>query len=807
MAVLRDLSYAEPMSTYVPMNFQALDDLGKTLDQRYRTNEANLSTANSALKGLNVRNPYQPLVDEVVGTTRSKLDALSQRPDYENIGRELTKVVTEFDENDTVRAALRDKTAYDQYRETQTKRVGAKENGIRQTQYDRALALSENQNSTVEFDPVTGKPTTMFQGYNSVENKDISTDMMNLVKDWKESKKPLTWTDGKGNKHEYISTPKGYLRVGDQTYVDEKEVADALRMVVKTNPAYAELIKEEAMFKVNTISNGNPFDMDMFEQLGITDEELTKFLISQGIDPDKAKASPALLEGLAESILSSQIADGFILPAADKAGFTSIDTKYLTDNILMESIEASNRLKLEKYKQDRTDARDKTFDASLTISNEGVIIAKEIVPIEKILDNIKIKEAQLKQIERALTQNQQGGAGNYDELKEQQRLLQSELAVAKGTYEGKVMAYQETPDYNLNADKSYQSYLKEYKFQKGEEVGIPKLSKSEFMQELNKPYTSKDKKVPKVYMPQMWGGTTIDEINRRKTYIQNKIIDQARSFQDNVNKKSVDPNAPKGQTFNILDEPDMGQKSGTIRKVNELIGRHMIENGGEYQMAETGQPFDEILEHLYKTFPEVKKGDIKIQSTITDGELASGFPHMINVIDSKTGKKLLPQQYVLPSSGGSEERLKVGEYLMNVSKPNTPSYEQGLHMAASATYPQLSKTKLTPQLAAITDKSKVDTKPAVSALIKIGSGEYRIIKKRHTYKDENGLPLGTNTVYQLAEDGNNTMVDRDRNLNLGDATDFILNPTVSEDSPIEERILFRSVDDIQRAVYLQTRKN
>jgi len=497
MAVLRDLSYARPMTTYVPMDFRPLDELGQGLETKYKENEAKVAQARAALKGLTVRTPYQPLVDQTVTETREQLAQLAARPDLENIGRDLTDIVTKFDENDTVRMALKDKAEYDLYRQTQQKRVGAKENGIRQTQYDRALKLSEAQNSEIKYDK-DGKPITVFQGYNAVENADISTDMMKMIENWKASKEPLVYTDSKGNKQQYTSTPRGYFNVSTQTYVDEKEVANALRMIVATNPKYAELIQEEATFKIHDVTGGQAFTLAHLAELGVSEDQLTKFLKEQGIDEAKAKSSPAFLEGIAEALIKTQIADGYIQPAAAKAGFSEIEPKYLTDNVLMEGLEAANRFKLEKYKQDRTDQREdkkaqNAFDAGLTISNEGVISTIEKVPVEKILENVKEKEARLKEIERNLAAHSAGnGTGNYSDLINEKDQLTSEIATAKGTYNTKVVNFKETADYNLFVDNKYKQYLKDRK--EAVKLGSnPKLlSKNEFALELEKPFTSKD---------------------------------------------------------------------------------------------------------------------------------------------------------------------------------------------------------------------------------------------------------------------------------------------------------------------------
>jgi hypothetical protein len=807
MEVLNPQQYATPSSGYVPLDFQAIESLGATLDDRYNKGKLAVAEAKGKLKNIQVRDVNQLLVNERLNQTRAKLQALSQRPDLENIGDELLSTVQEFDEDPLVLGALRDYAQYNTYKTDQQKRVGAKENGIRQTQYDRALAYSARQNSkSLEYDASTGTYKNMFSGYNSVQDVDISKDMMTFIADWKADKQPIVYKDKSGKTIEYKATPRGYINVSTQEFVDEKEVANALRLMVAADPKYSELINEETKFKIDGLTKGQPFTYENLLSLGLTDKEFTEFINKQGLNIETVKNDPAILEGLAQILVKAKISDGYVLPAAEKAGFSKIDPQYLTDNVLMEGIKAANQLKLEKYKQDREDDRAKatTYDDPIIISNEGVLTNKPVLSAEDLTKIITEKEARLNIIKRQLDDHANGnGTGNYSALLAEKKELETQMSIAKGTYASRMNAFKDSMDYEKLVDKEYSLYKKEYQRNKGTSVaGVPFLSREAFKAELDKPYTQKDFDVAASASEYGGGMAFMDKTSKTKTakaVIQNSIIGSSMRLKKSVDDftvKDIDGEA-KSWNYNMIDEPDLNTKSGPIRKLNELHTRNLLENRGEYAMAETGDPFDTYLERVLKEKKITSEDKVNISMVITDGDLDAKFPFHLAITDKTTGK-IIAQAPILPSNGGAEERVRAGTYLMSASPPNSENYKRGNYMAASGTLPQLSKTKLAPALATINHKSTTRDAPAVTP-VNIGGKDFAVRKRVHQFKDADGDPIGSDIVFELIlpkvdEQGNVSRIfDKEGKLIPQNVGGYLPNPT--SDNPDEG--MFKSLDDLQ----------
>ena len=240
---------------------------------------------------------------------------------------------------------------------------------------------------------------------------------------------------------------------------------------------------------------------------------------------------------------------------------------------------------------------------------------------------------------------------------------------------------------------------------------------------------------------------------------------------------------------NVLTGEDLGQKSPYVFRMNEALTDRVNNNRTDYLAAGGVQLDDYIAQYAKANKKDPTKLTMSVAMTDMDGG-DNSFPHYITLVDKDT-KETLHQTYLFPKSGGSQERYNTGLALMQENQANSANYRIGNYMAASAMLPELSKNKIAPQLTAVTDNSPANAPAVFSQPFTTNGQTFRVGKTRRQYMDEEGKPVGTNTVYRLERIGED-----------GKPLDALPNSEMVQAGATGDMLYdFRSLDDIQVGLF------
>lgn len=801
--IFGDLSYARYANPYVGTPVEEVDQLGQVLDARYQANRAASDKFIGQLGQVDVRDPNRSIIMEAGNKARQGIRTIAERGDYENAASEITGIVTEFANNPLVVGAMKDKQQFDAWNKAQQERIGAKENGITQDQFNKSYALATKRNNTaVEYDQKTGAYKNLFSGYKPVETQNIGDDMMKVVENWKASKQPIKFVDASGNEVEIRNTPQGYFNMKTQEYVDDKEVFTALQSMVYSNPQYQAYIDEQIMFDMFNqgigLENGKAVTQDDFKRLGYTPEKIQKFAEDHGWDYNTILEDPLMMEGIFKAMTKQDTVNKLIAPATAKAGYTIEEDKFLTDNVFMEGLKHRNAMALEGYKQNRMDARQRTklefeknLGAPITISNPGTVINGEEFEPEALKQDVLANQQRLDQINRNLeTHKTNSPVGNYNELIQQKRELENLLKVQNATHELHSNSIAATPEGIAVINKEYDKYKL-----LAESKGKIPMTKEQFQFTILKTNGGQDVDLnANTGIGHTWNmirsGMPLQfAISAHNNPMYEPDPDKAIALQLAMSSKKLINTKPATSSLidtpvnkvgNVLSAEDKGVKSPYVFRMNEALTKTIMSNGGDYTVY-GGVQFDDYLKE--------KTGDKKgfeVQVSVGDVEVGGTFPHFVKIVD-KEGNTI-HQTYVFPKSGGAEERYNVGVNLMKENPVGSDKYVQGNYMAASGRYPNLARTSVEPYLASVSNSSPITAEPA-SYDVNVGGYNLRIVKQRQQFRDETGMPQGTNTIYRMG------MVGPD-----GKVADWLVNTSFGEGNKIEDTY-FMNYDDLLVGFY------
>lgn len=828
MALYRDLSYAQYQSPYAGLPVDEVNALGSKLEEQYLQNQDAADLLQQKLREMKVRDPNRPLLEEKISEVSNTIAQINERGDWENARGLLRNTANRFANDPLVRGALDDQKKYDEWEAMMKERLGR--GVISQSQYDNAIGLASATNTNaVTYDENTRKYGNMFDAYSPVEQQNIGKDMMILVQDWKANKRDIQFKDAKGGTVNYRYTPKGYINVQTETYVDEKEVAGALRQVIAGDRRYKDYLEEEVRFEMfnsglGLKNGGKAVTIDDFTKVGITPEEFEVYVEKNGWDYDALVNDPEVLEGIFMELGVAGKIDNYIKPAAEKAGFSQVENQFLTDHILMAGIEHSNRMK-EINAQKKAQDFEQQGPPPITISNPGALIPGKTFDSKAASEAAAQTRSELAKVERALsTHNTNKPQGNYSELKQQQAELKARLAAQTVTTRAIATEF-------LATDKGQKALDRAYGYYKSTLGGGTPMSKERFADEMKNVYSQSE--FPKRQSSHAYNEMTSWQ-SRNSSIIVNPIVPLINAgiglVKDITNPKNNERAAfwesyqmfhkgtnaaftPQGNSVNqfvkknesvgfgsefgnVLTGEDLGQKSPYVYRMNEALTNRVVGNRTDYLVAGGVQLDDYIAQYAKTNKKDAAKLGIQVAMTDMDGGDGS-YPHYITLIDKDT-KETIHQTYLFPKSGGGQERYNTGIAMMQENQPGSANYRIGNYMAASAMLPELSKTKIAPQLSAITDNSPVSAPPVYTQPVNINGQTFRVGKMRRQYFDDEGKPVGTNTVYRLE------LLDE-----KGKPIDALPNPAMVGAGATGDAVFdYSSIDDIQIGMFsvLQQRK-
>lgn len=824
MALFRDLLYAQYQSPYAGLPVNEVNALGSKLEEQYLQNQDAADLLQQKLREMKVRDPNRPLLEEKIGEVGNTIAQINERGDWENARGLLRNTANRFANDPLVRGALDDQKKYDEWEAMMKERLGR--GVISQSQYDNAIGLASATNTNaVTYDENTRKYGNMFDAYSPVEQQNIGKDMMILVQDWKANKRDIQFKDAKGGTVNYRYTPRGYINVQTETYVDEKEVAGALRQVIAGDRRYKDYLEEEVRFEMfnsglGLKNGGKAVTVDDFTKVGITPEEFETYVEKNGWDYDALVNDPEVLEGIFMELGVAGKIDNYIKPAAEKAGFSQIENQFLTDHILMAGIEHSNRMK-EINAQKKAQEFEKPDLSPITISNPGALIPGKAFDSKAASEAAAQTRSELAKVERALsTHNTNKPQGNYSELKQQQAELKSRLAAQTVTTRATATEF-------LGTDKGKKALDRAYGYYKSTVGNATPMSKERFAEEMKNVYSPtefpqrqaakagfKNAALGLINPVASLIGAVSDMVNgannkdpkqtERAAFWESyqmfhKGTNAAFTPQGNSVNQFVKKNESIGfgsEFGNVLTGEDLGQKSPYVYRMNEALTNRVVGNRTDYLVAGGVQLDAYINQYAKKEGKDPAKISIKVAMTDMDGGDGS-YPHYITLIDKDT-KETIHQTYLFPKSGGGQERYNTGIAMMQENQPGSANYRIGNYMAASAMLPELSKTKIAPQLSAITDNSPASAPPVYTQPVNINGQTFRVGKMRRQYFDDEGKPVGTNTVYRLE------LLDE-----KGKPIDALPNPAMAAAGATGDAAFdYSSLDDIQVGMFsvLQQRK-
>lgn len=829
MALFRDLSYAQYQSPYAGLPVEEVNALGSKLEERYLQNQDAADLLQQKLREMKVRDPNRPMLEEKIGEVGATIEEINQRGDWENARGVLRSAANKFANDPLVRGALEDQKKYDEWQATMKARL---ERGvISQSQYDNAIGLASATNTNaVSYDENTRKYGNMFDAYSPVEQQNIGKDMMILVQDWKANKRDIQFKDAKGNAVNYRYTPRGYINVQTETYVDEKEVAAGLRQVIAGDRRYKDYLEEEVRFEMfnkglGLRNGGKAVTVEDFAMVGVSPEDFETYVEKNGWDYDAIANDPEVLEGIFMQLGVNGKVDNLIKPAAEKAGFSQIDNQFLTDHVLMAGIEHANRMS-QINAQRKAEEYEKPGVPPITISNPGALIPGKGFDSKAASEAAAQTRSELAKVERALaSHNTSNPQGNYSELKQQQAELKTRLNAQTVTTRAIATEF-------LATDKGQKALDRAYGYYKSTVGGATPMSKERFAEEMKGVYSQSEfpkregfqatfgEAVRNAGLSLLFGpaggliGNTADVTVKHIT--RDPKRQERAAFWESYQMFHQGTNAaftPQGNSVasytkkqgaagvgsefgNVLTGEDLGQKSPYVFRMNEALTNRVVGNRTDYLVAGGVQLDDYIAQYAKANKKDPTKLGIQVAMTDMDGGDGS-YPHYITLIDKDT-KETIHQTYLFPKSGGSQERYNTGLAMMQENQPGSANYRIGNYMAASAMLPELSKTKVAPQLTAVTDNSPASAPPVYTQPIDINGQTFRVGKMRRQYFDDEGKPVGTNTVYRLE------LLDE-----KGKPIDALPNPAMQAAGATGDNAFdYSSIDDIQIGMFsvLQRRK-
>lgn len=750
-------SFARPIQTNVGLPIAEVEALGKDLQERFTRNLDQQDQLELLISNLEVRDQNQPVINEALETAKGKLKAIREAGNWEDAGLEVRQAAKDFAMDKNVRAVIKDKEEYDSYLANLKER---KDSGdISDPQYMRALALSNSNNTeSAVYDEESGTFQNVFSGYNPVKFQDISKAMFDMAEDWKASKGPVpvTYVDKEGKETtsniRYDAQRQGYINVETDEYVDTAEVQSALRTALKNDERYMAFIDEGIMFdNIERFGKGDkkrPATIADIQALGVKTAPLvdgkespfSAWLTENGYDAATIESDPDMMEAIYTTLKRNQTIDGFINPAADKAGFVKTTQKYLSDQLMMESLRHRNAVARQANAQAHARnlaayERKKSNEDYITIANPGVIVNGTKFDSNKLEDSLKQTKGRLAQVERQLETHKTGsGSGDFNKLTQEKALLESQIRVQEVSsiknFENYLDETKEGREFLTQSTKEYNQALAAQ--------GLPEIDEETMRSEL----MSGDKEDATIPTFSAFSGIKnalfpeSEEVRKSKANYTFNINRQA--MMSKVTDFYQDPeNGFHGEFTNVL----TGEPKSAVGRYNKAVTDHVTDNGTNY-WVHGGVSLDDHLNLLQKE----AKGKINVEVAMNDDDIEGLFPHYITVTD--TDGKRLSQTYLYPKSGGVEEQVGLGARMMQENAPGTANYVRGNHMVANASMPNMLDNIILPQLKDVKDDAIADTPGAFSNVFEAGGYTWTVRKHRKQFWNDKGEPAGVKMVFQ-----------------------------------------------------------
>ena len=180
---LNNLSYANEGSLYVPKPIGELLKTAQALKGQYDAGVVAADAATAILESANARDLNKATLKGKYDEYKVGLDEVAKRGNFEDFVPQAKKIARGFANDPTVKGIVKDYQDAQTWTAEQKARIGAKENGISESDFRRALILNQTQNNKpLEYDPVTGVYKNSFNGNTIPQNIDFTAKIQEMVK-------------------------------------------------------------------------------------------------------------------------------------------------------------------------------------------------------------------------------------------------------------------------------------------------------------------------------------------------------------------------------------------------------------------------------------------------------------------------------------------------------------------------------------------------------------------------------------------------------------------------------------------------
>lgn len=735
MAVLRDLSYARPRSTYVPLNVAGIDAVGAALQEDYEKNKSRSDLILGQLNNMKVRDVNTPILEETRNKALEQLNTLAEKQDYENSAIELNNLANELNNNPLLQGALLD---YKQYQEYLKKLDELKDVPADRRQLATTYSNATN-NKRLEYDPVTGYKN-MFTGYTPITPPDFEKTVGTFADKIKSSTVPLEiGKDEKGNPVYMGKTGNGYYIVGEKEEIPENEALGIISGYVANNPEFQGYVKENLMFdKFNRKFNPETGQFDQFslEDFGGA-EELTKKMVEAGLDPAQLE-DPAVLEKIYDKAFLEQEIGRISKPYAEAVSFKDVEFQYKDDPdyalqlaLKKMAAEEASQKRILNHKDALDQAKEQREQAKLVLSNpveaEPVNLELAEKSLETIDSELKLLTAKKEASMKGAT-NEQGAPVTFSP-EEAARLVQ--LTNDKKVLEHEKSAYMKYSTISEEGNRLIKAHYDKFVEKSGNPENIS-------YQEFKRRIADNDIKEPKQNPVTFLGFETSrknPDLNDVNGWLKSakEALGRSEIVQKEVN--NIYTNEASG--YFAFDEGSKSGKSSLVNQVKSTLAMNIInQNGIGYDVVGSGQGLNSILgNHLTREGEETKyKGravDIEAiplnneQAGVTDQDLMYQF-----IIREKGSDKNIMSVRVRPQDQEAHSNMlyEMNKELASIYSPDTKIGRDSRRAIINYELPQfkISETRK------LLDAQVNDTTPkgviGVGHVVNVGDSYWTVIK-------------------------------------------------------------------------------
>jgi len=484
-------AYADYVPNYVGLPLQQVDDLGKTLENKYYTNLNDEDTLSKQINNVAVENRNKPIVQQALSSFNDSMAEYVKNGNYEDAHRAIKLSANQFNSNPLIKSAVNSQAAASNWQKEMDDYDKNKDGNPDFSSYAKAMTTQANQ-EMLSIDSKTGQVKNSFVGY--LPPKDLGKEAIDEAEKLAKSFKPDITTgfdiqlpDGKGGfvnrKIDYKSSSNGapslYFVTGTTEQVKEEDVRSALHMQIANSPRYAAYFDYAAKtqtWKHLAQTGRSQIDSKDFlgdKATGITGlletkkevDDFTTNMIALGADPVAVLNEPKILNIMYQNILKQhQIAD-LIEPTVQAAAYVKKDIKYHEDIMGKLRLESSLRFSLAEYTHRLKMQEDKVANAPF-ITNA---VAGQVNPafankdLETVNNSVLAKQGDLRQAQIALdyaNKTQPNTMAAVDALNNVNR-LKNEVAAETGWMTSKVTIAVHDPNNAKLVANMYDKYVAE----------------------------------------------------------------------------------------------------------------------------------------------------------------------------------------------------------------------------------------------------------------------------------------------------------------------------------------------------------